>query len=145
MGSYREKILCPVQFGCSVMSDSLQLHGLQPTKLLCPWAFSRQEYWSGLPYPPPGDLPNPGIRPRSPPLQVDSLPTEPPRKTPPLFFLNSNPGRLYSPLQANSLLYCLLSTHLLEYFVPLSWNSRLQDSQGNGFSDLTFQIMGLNL
>ena len=42
--------------------------------------FSRQEYWSGLPCPPPGDLPNPGIQPRSPALQEDSLPTEPPGK-----------------------------------------------------------------
>ena len=40
--------------------------------------FSRQEYWSGLPSPFPGDLPNPGIKPRSPALQVDSLLTEPP-------------------------------------------------------------------
>ena len=39
--------------------------------------FSRQEYWSGLPCPPPGDLPNPGIKPRSLTLQVDSLPAEP--------------------------------------------------------------------
>ena len=36
----------------------------------------RQEYWSGLPSPPPGDLPNPGIEPRSPTLQADSLPSE---------------------------------------------------------------------
>jgi len=42
--------------------------------------FSRQEYWSGFPYPPPGDVPNPGIEPRSPALQVDSLPAEPPGK-----------------------------------------------------------------
>ena len=42
--------------------------------------FSRQEYWSGLPCPPPGDLPNPGIEHRSPTLQVDSLPSEPPGK-----------------------------------------------------------------
>ena len=42
--------------------------------------FSRQEHWSGLPCPPPGDLPNPGIKPRSPTLQVVSLPTEPPGK-----------------------------------------------------------------
>ena len=48
--------------------------------LICPWGFSRQEYWSGLPCPPPGDLPNPGIEPRSPALQVDSLPSEPPGK-----------------------------------------------------------------
>ena len=42
--------------------------------------FSRQEYWSGLPFPSPGDLPDPGIESRSPALQVDSLPSEPPRK-----------------------------------------------------------------
>ena len=40
--------------------------------------FSRQEYCSGLPFPPPGDLPNPGMEPRSPALQADSLPAEPP-------------------------------------------------------------------
>ena len=39
--------------------------------------FSRPEYWSGQPFPSPGDLPNPGIKPRSPALQVDSLPAEP--------------------------------------------------------------------
>ena len=39
--------------------------------------FSRPEYWSGQPFPSPGDLPNPGIEPRSPALQVDSLPAEP--------------------------------------------------------------------
>ena len=39
--------------------------------------FSRQEYWSGLPFPSPGDLPNPGIEPRSPSLQADALTSEP--------------------------------------------------------------------
>ena len=38
--------------------------------------FSRQEYWSGLPFPSPGDLPDPGIEPRSPALQADALPSE---------------------------------------------------------------------
>ena len=61
-----------------VMSHSLRPHGLQPTRLLCPWRFSRQEYWSGLPCPLPGDLPNQGIKSRSPSFQVDSLPSEPP-------------------------------------------------------------------
>ena len=42
--------------------------------------FSRQEYWSGLPFPSPGDLPNPGVKPRSPALQADSLPSESPGK-----------------------------------------------------------------
>ena len=40
--------------------------------------FSRQEYWSGLPFPSPGDLPDPGIKPGSPALQADALPSEPP-------------------------------------------------------------------
>ena len=42
--------------------------------------FSRQEYWSGLPFPSPGDLPNPGIKVGSPALQADTLPSEPPGK-----------------------------------------------------------------
>ena len=42
--------------------------------------FSRQEYWSGLPFPSPGDLPDPGIKPRFPVLQADALPSEPPGK-----------------------------------------------------------------
>ena len=40
--------------------------------------FSRQEYWGGLLFPSPGDLPNPGIKPGSPALQADALPSEPP-------------------------------------------------------------------
>ena len=43
--------------------------------------FSRQEYWSGLPFPSPGNLPDPGIKPGSPDLQADSLPSEPPGKS----------------------------------------------------------------
>ena len=62
-----------------------------PTLLLPPWAviiqaplstgFSRREYWSGLPCPPPGDVPNPGIEPVSPALQANSLPSDPPGKS----------------------------------------------------------------
>ena len=44
--------------------------------------FSRQECWSGLPFPSPGDLPDPGIKPGSPALQADALPSEPPGKVP---------------------------------------------------------------
>ena len=47
-----------------------------------PVAFSRQEYWSGLPFPPPGDLPSPGIESQSPALQADSLLPEPLGKPP---------------------------------------------------------------
>ena len=42
--------------------------------------FSRQEYWSGLPFPSPGDLPNLGVEPRSPALQANALTSEPPGK-----------------------------------------------------------------
>ena len=55
-------------------------HGLQLTRLLCPWGFSRQEHWSGLLCPHPGDLPNQGTEPRSLTFQADSLPAELPEK-----------------------------------------------------------------
>ena len=42
--------------------------------------FSRQEYWSGLPLPSPGDVPDPGIEPASPALEADALTSEPPGK-----------------------------------------------------------------
>ena len=45
-----------------------------------PMGFAKQEYWSGLPFPSPGDLPKPGIKPGSPALQAGSLLSEPPRK-----------------------------------------------------------------
>ena len=51
-------------FSHSLVSDSLQPHGLYPTSLLCPWN-CRQEYWNGLPFPTPGDLPNSGMEPTS--------------------------------------------------------------------------------
>ena len=53
--------------------------------------FSRQEYWSGVPFPSSRDLPNPGIKPRSPALQTDTVPSEPLRK-PPLIKGNCKPG-----------------------------------------------------
>ena len=56
----------------SVVSNSLQPRGQAPLSI----KFSRQEYWSGLPFPSPGDLPDPGIEPRSPALQADALPSE---------------------------------------------------------------------
>ena len=64
----------------SVMSNSLGPHGSEHSRFLYPWGSSRQEYWSGLPCPPPGDLPNPGVEPRSSAFQVDLLLSEPPEK-----------------------------------------------------------------
>ena len=64
----------------AIAPDSSRPHGLKPARLLCPWGLSRQESWSGLPCILPGDLPNPRTVPRSPALQADSLPFEPPGK-----------------------------------------------------------------
>ena len=68
-------VLCLVAQSYPTLCDRME-----PSRLLCPWGFSRQEYWSGLPCPSPGDLLNPGIEPRSPSLKADSLPCEPPGK-----------------------------------------------------------------
>ena len=62
---------------CSVLSDSLRPHRLYSPGL----KFSRPEYWSGLPFPSPGDLPDPGVEPGSPALQEDALPSEPAGKS----------------------------------------------------------------
>ena len=78
--SEREKQVSYAVLSRSFVSDFLQPHGLQHTRLLCSWGFSRQKYWSGLPFPSSGDLPDPRIKPRSPALQVDSLPSELPGK-----------------------------------------------------------------
>ena len=67
------------RISCSVMSDSLPPHGLAHQAHLF-IEFSRQEYWSGLPFPSLGDLPNPGTEPVSSALQADSLPFEAPGK-----------------------------------------------------------------
>ena len=65
--------------------------------------FSRQEYWSGLPFPFPGDLPNPGIEPWSPALQADSLPTE----------LGGKPHNLVTKQQKK----VLVMSHLLHFMI----------------------------
>ena len=77
--------------GMSGESEKVKVTSLSPVQLFAtPWTvahqappsvgFSRQEYRSGLPFPSPGDLPDPGIEPGSPALQTDALPSEPPGK-----------------------------------------------------------------
>ena len=61
-------------FSCSVVSDSLPTPWTVAHQAPLSMGFLRQEYWSGLPFPSSGDLPNPGIEPISPALQADSLP-----------------------------------------------------------------------
>ena len=66
----------------SVVSDSLRLHELHIAhQVYLSMEFSRQEHRSGLPFPSLGDLPNPGIKPRSPAFQADSSTSEPPGKS----------------------------------------------------------------
>ena len=74
--------------------------------------FSRKEYWNGLPFPSPGDLPNPGIEPGLPTLQADSLQSEPPRNYPLLYYWNKD---TFFPLRTQVVLayvtmelFCLL-------------------------------------
>ena len=61
---------------CPTLCDPMDLVIQAPLSM----GFSTQEYWSGLSFPPPGDLLDPGIKPASPALGADSLPTEPPGK-----------------------------------------------------------------
>ena len=68
-----------------------------------PMDFSRQEYWSGLLFPSPEDFPNPGIEPRSPALQVDSLLSEPPRKLFCLSVFSFHSSRTTHPWKLNYL------------------------------------------
>ena len=72
----------------SVISDSFWPQGLWPTRPHCPC--NTPGYWSELPFPSLGDLPHPGIKPRSPALQVDALPSEPSGKPKTGLFLELN-------------------------------------------------------
>ena len=64
----------------SLSRVSFQPHGLQPARLLCPWNFPGKNPGVGSQFPFPGHLPDSGIEPRSPALQANSLPSEPPGK-----------------------------------------------------------------
>ena len=61
---------------CPILYDPMNCSPQAPLSM----DFSRQEHWSGWPFPSPGDLPCPGIKPRSPALQADSFMSEPPGK-----------------------------------------------------------------
>ena len=75
---YQVDILHNNCVSCSVMSNSLRPHAqtVAHQTSLC-MRFSRQEYWSGLPFPSPRDLSNSGVKPRSPTSKADFLPSEP--------------------------------------------------------------------
>ena len=74
------KAACECVLSRSIVSDSVAPWTVAHRAPL-PMEFSRQEYWTELPFPTPGDLPDPGMEPRSPALQTDVLQSEPPGKT----------------------------------------------------------------
>ena len=82
--------------------------------------FSKQEYWIGLPFPSPGDRPNPGIEPWSPALQADALLSEPPGKHP--IQLSNSTYSMYSG-RMDSIFRVLLLSQC--FTMPLDANSRM--------------------
>ena len=86
--------------------------------------FSKQNYWSGLPFPSPGDLPNPGIEPRSPALQADSLPSEPPGKLQHLHLSNNIRNIPRGPASVLSPAGLPASQHLCGFWVITSFTPR---------------------
>ena len=75
-----EEELKSIKRSRSVVSDSFAIPLTIAYQASLSMGFSRQEYWNGVPFPSSGDLPDPGIEPRSPALQADALPSEPPGK-----------------------------------------------------------------
>ena len=76
---YKYIVMCiSVTQSCLTLCDLLDYIAHQAPLSM---GFSRKEYWSGLPFPSPGDLPNLGIKPESPALLEDSLASEPPEKS----------------------------------------------------------------
>ena len=88
--------------------------------------FSRQEYWSGLPFPSPGDLPDPGIKPRSPALQADALTSEPPGKPYNMSlvaFFWSQVSHLHNNLVPSHILFSCLICQAIPCSFALTWKS----------------------
>ena len=89
--------------------------------------FSRQEYWSGLPFPSPGDLPDPGIEPGSPALQADVLPSEPPGK----------PSSILGWVINNMVALTELNSYSIKYVPPSpvgsvpAWGRSPEEGNGN--------------
>ena len=99
----------------------LQPHGLQPTRPFLSMGFPRQEYWSGLPFPSPGNLPHPGIEPVSPALTGRLITTDPPGK--PLWLRRCPQIMPQSPLYVwwNQSADSLLHFRNLWPVCPVSW------------------------
>ena len=108
-----------IVFSCSVVSNSLWLWTVARQAPLS-MGFFRQEYWIGLPFPSPGDLPDPSIEPASPALQADSLP-------------------ILSCWESPS---CFHIVYYIYYRIPLSTHTKEQEEQGGGGEPMTI-LLGL--
>ena len=104
--------------------------------------FSRPEYWSGEPFPSLGDLPNPGIKPRSPTLQADSIPIEPQGKP-----KNTGVGslsllqRIFLTQESNrDLLHCRRILYQLSYQGSTNWLKRDIRQCGQQYDPMHFYI-----
>ena len=100
--------------------------------------FSRQEYWSGLPFPSPGDLPDPGLEPASPALQVDSLPSEPWGKVLFCIWVSSYSARFIEMLLSLFNTFPLIGTVRIEW--PSVWTCLALDQQE--LRNPTFSVPG---
>ena len=75
-----KSLVLPLVRLCACEDSSVVPNSLRPCQASLSMGFSRQEYWSGMPFPTLGALPYPGIEPESPALEADSLPLVPPGK-----------------------------------------------------------------
>ena len=110
------KVKVKVTQSCPTLRDPMDCSLPAPPSM----GFSRQEYWSGLPFPSPGDLPDTGIEPWSPAFQADALTSEPPGKP-----KNTGVGSLYhlqgifQTQESNQgLLHCRQILYQLSYKLP---------------------------
>ena len=104
---------------CLTLCDPMECSHQVPLSM----GFSRQEYWSGLPFPSPGDIPDPGIEPGSPAVQADSLPSEPlgkPFSVLGVGFLVLSCSELTEPFSSKSHAFLLQWKTFLYYFYPLT-------------------------
>ena len=108
------KLLSPVRLFATPGTVALQA----PPSM----GFSRQEYWSGLPFPSPGYLPDPGIEPRPPTLQADALNSEPPGK-----FIPKEENMIHIPSKPKPSLFQLLL--LFYYALALSQYNKIRKTK----------------
>ena len=117
-------------------SHSVMSNSLWPQGLYSPW--NSPEYWSGQPFPPPGDLPNPGIKPRSPTWQAGSLPAEPQGKSKKTGVGSlSDLQQIFLTQESNQgLLHCRQTLY------QLSYQGRKKHMRALNFRNLSFKRLG---